>query len=111
MQSFGYVERAWASLAFELSATSDQMAKLRPAFQKAWNRRKEATKKLRDEKTRDAAVAEFQKIKQDVDAQLKVVLTKAQMTKWTTLQQQQAAQWGQRGGGGARGGQGGGGAR
>ena len=107
MRATQAVENTWAAIAFEIKVDTATLEKARPNFQKAWDDRK---KLMKDSAGDFQAIADgMTKIKADLDANLKTVLTKEQMEKlaeWEKSQQQM--RMGGPMGGGPRGGGGGG---
>ncbi len=85
MGNFMFIERSWAILCFGLGASQEQINKLRPAYQDAWNTRAEALNKLRAAEDRRAAFQEFaqtlQMIRGDLEQKLAAVLTEEQQEK------------------------------
>lgn len=117
MQAMMFVEQAWAALAFEVKVSPEQLQALYPAYQQAWDERKAAQEELRALRQqggqgREAMGQAFQKyqavlekIRADLEAAHKKVLTEEQLTQ---LQQWLEAQARMRGPGGGRPGGGGG---
>ena len=101
MQSMMYLERSWAAVNFDLKATKEQLAKLKPAYQAAWDARKAAMAKAREAQDWQAMGAAAAASQKQIEAKLKEVLTKEQMAQWQQSQQR-------RGGRPRGGGQGGG---
>lgn len=87
-----YLERAWGALSFELDATDEQIAELKPIFQAAYDSRKEAIEKARAEQNPEGLMAALQQVQSDIDAALKDTLTEEQLAEWEQVKQ--AAQGG-----------------
>jgi len=84
------VENTWAALAFEVKVDDETLKKIRPAFQKAWDKRKKLIKNSAGDFR--AIVEGMTKTKADIDKKLKEVLTEEQMKKlaeWEKTQRQQ----------------------
>ena len=94
MGNFMFIERSWAIVCFGIGALQEQINKLRPAYEDAWNTRAEAVNKLRAAEDRRAAFQEFaqtlEMIRTDLERKLASVLTKEQQEK---LQQMLQAGW------------------
>lgn len=107
MRAMQVVESTWAVIAFEVKIDNATLEKARPHLQKAWDDRK----KLQKDSAGDfQAIADgMTKIKADLDANLKTVLTKEQMEKLAEWEksQQQTRMGGPMGGGPGGGGGGG----
>lgn len=97
-----YLERAWSAVNFELEATDEQIADLKPIFQGAWETRKEAIAKAQAERNAQVAMAALQQVQSDIDAALAETLTEEQLAEWEAFKQ--AAQAGMGMGFGRRGG-------
>lgn len=112
MQNLMYMDRAWTAVSFGVEATTDQLDKLRPTFQTAFQSRLDLIKGVMEAQDRQAAmqdaITKAQQMKDEIDAKLKEVLTPDQMTKLQPMLS--FGQGGGRGGGGGAGAGGAGGA-
>jgi len=101
-----YLDRAWTALSFGLTLTDAQVAALRPTFQTSFATRAETMKTVMAAQDRQAAMqdamATMAKIKTDIDAKMKEVLTADQLA---AIQPMLTMGGGRRGGGGGGGGQ------
>ncbi len=82
-----YLERAWAALPFELDATDEQIAELKPIFQAAYDSRKAAIEKAQADQDRQTLIAALQQGQTDIDAALQDTLTEEQLAEWEQLKQ------------------------
>lgn len=97
-----YLERAWATVNFELEATTEQIEELRPVFQAKWDARKAARAIAQQTNDFQTLQATMQQIEQETEAKLKEVLTPDQYQKWEQIKSQPMGlgrRGGQRGGG------------
>jgi len=107
MRAMQAVESTWAAIAFELKVDNETLEKARPHIQEAWDARK---KVMKDSASNFRAMGDsMTKIKADMDAKLKTVLTDEQMKKlaeWEKSQQstRRMGGGGPMGGGNRRGG-------
>lgn len=103
MRATQAVQNTWAGIAFEVKVDSETLEKARPLLQKAWDDRKQL---IKDTAGDFRAIADgMTKIKADLDAKLKTVLTDEQMKKlaeWEKSQQQMPRMGGGPMGGGGR---------
>lgn len=84
-----YVERTWSALAFEIKISNQQLEKLRPSFQAAWDKRQAAFKKAMQDQNWQALGSAMEKVQAELEAKIKQVLTKEQ---WAKLQKWEEAQ-------------------
>jgi hypothetical protein len=89
------LESSWAHLCFEMKIDDKVLAKARGIYKKAWDDRVKLMKELEeagdDEGAMNAATSKADKIKADMHAKLKDVLSSAEMKKlaeWEESQQQ-----------------------
>lgn len=90
-QAMMFLERTWAAAAFEIKASPEQLMQLHPAYQKAWDERKQAQQEAQEKQDRTILRNALQKIQTDLQAQLKEVLTQEQsdqLQKWLQEQSQ-----------------------
>jgi len=81
------VENTWAAIAFEVKVSDETQKKARPLFQKAWDDRK---KLMRESAGNFNAMMEgMRKIKNDLDAGLKKILSDDEMKKLTQWERSQ----------------------
>jgi hypothetical protein len=103
MRATQAVQNTWAAIAFELKVDNETLEKVRPHLQEAWDARK---KVMKDSAGDFRAMGDsMTKIKADMDAKLKTVLTDEQMKKlaeWEESQQQTRRMGGGPMGGGGR---------
>ncbi len=90
------LEASWAHLCFEVKIDDKVLAKARGTYKEAWVKRAELMKGLEeagdDEEAMNAATSKADKIKADMHAKLKDVLSSEEMEKlaeWEESQQQQ----------------------
>jgi len=82
---FLYLERAWTVVCFDLQITDEQLLKLRPLFQAAWESRKKAVENTQGGDLAGRALALSQandQIRKDIDDGLAQVLTEDQLAQW-----------------------------
>jgi hypothetical protein len=82
-----YLERAWAAVHFELEATDEQIAELKPIFQSAYDSRKAAIEKAQADQDRQALMTALQQVQTDIDAALQDTLTEEQLAEWEQVKQ------------------------
>lgn len=102
-------EREWSVLCFEVKITPEQIAKLRPTFQWAWDEQKTAIKSAMASHSFDSAGKVMATVQSTVDSRVKIVLTKtqqAQLAKYKAAQEAARAKMRSQMGGGMGGGQG-----
>ncbi|MBC7286534.1 MAG: hypothetical protein H5T86_00515 [Armatimonadetes bacterium] len=91
MATFMFVERSWAVVCLGVGASQEQINKLLPAYRDAWKKRMDALKKAQAAKDQRAGFEEFakvaEKIRTDLEAKLKQVLTPDQFRNYQTLMQ------------------------
>lgn len=104
-----YLDQAWSNVTFELALTPDQLGKLQPTFQKAWNDRKAARADAVANNNFQGLRTTLQQQQKDLDAAIKAVLTDDQKPKWDEINKQLMNPPRRPGGGGGGGGMGGGG--
>ena len=108
-QNMMYLDRAWTALCFGVKVTPDQLTKLTPAFQTAWDARVEIMKKMVGAADFRAAMQEaapaMQQSRQDLEAKLKEALTPEQLTQLEALLRMGGGPPGGRRQGGGQGGQ------
>lgn len=102
-------DREWSVLCFEVKITPEQIAKLRPTFQWAWDEQKTAMKSAIASHSFDNAAKTMASVQSTVDSRVKIVLTKsqqAQLAKYKAAQEAARAKMRQQMGGGMGGGMG-----
>lgn len=92
------LERTWAALNFEIKASPEQLMKLYPAYQKAWDERKQAQQEAREKQDRTILRNALQQLQTDLQAQLKEVLTQEQLDQLQKWLQEQSQLMGPRAG-------------
>ncbi len=107
MQGMILIDRMWTAICFGVKANPEQLTKLTPDFQAAWDARAEALKQAAATQNPDAAMQAMKQIRENLDAKVKEVLTPEQLTQLQALLQVGQGQ-GRGQGRGQRGGQGGG---
>ena len=85
-----FLDSSWCALAFEVGVSADQAAKLRPAYQAAWNQRKAALAKAQKTQNYQALMGLGDKQKATLEAKIRQVLSAQQYARWRKWQQQQA---------------------
>ena len=101
-----YLQRAWTIVCFDLKISDEQLLKLRPGFQAAYDKQQAATKQAREQQNWEALGAVMQQVRQELDGALQGALTPEQMTQFQKQQQQMMqGGMGRRGGMGGMGGQ------
>ena len=90
------LESSWAHLCFEMKIADEVMGKARGVYKEAWDKRAKLMKGLEDagddQNAMNAATSDAEKIKADMLAKLKDVLSSEEMKKlaeWEESQQQQ----------------------
>jgi hypothetical protein len=84
-----FLESSWLALAFEIGISSDQLAKLRPAYQAAWNQRKSAFAQAQKTQNYQSLMTLGDKQKATLEAKIRQVLNGQQYSRWQKYQQQQ----------------------
>ena len=77
-RSFTWVERSWTAVSFEVGATDDVLVALRPTYQDAYAARDAALTQAMDAGNAEILTDALKKIKADVRAELKRLLTDEQ---------------------------------
>ncbi|MCX7044508.1 MAG: hypothetical protein NTX50_03345 [Candidatus Sumerlaeota bacterium] len=106
-QAMQSVQSYWLVLSADPKFEDAKLTALRPAFQKAWEARDKARSSMRDPGGMTSATAAMKIVSEDLEKELKKVLTEDQLAK---LKEATAAMGGNRGGGPGGGAPGGGGA-
>jgi hypothetical protein len=88
--SMMFLDSSWCALAFEVGISADQAAKLRPAYQAAWNQRKAALAKAQKSRDYQSLMGLGDKQKATLEAKIRQVLSGQQYARWLKWQQQQA---------------------
>lgn len=73
------VDNCWEGLPFELKVTDETLNEVRPSFQKAWDARKEAARKLKQSRNKQPFVKALQKLNDELLEALKESLSPAEM--------------------------------
>lgn len=102
------IDQQWAALCFQINISPEQVAKLRPTFQWAWQQHQAAMQKAMASHSFEAAAKTITSVQSTVDSRVKMVLSKSQQAQWakykSNLEAQRAKMRSQMGGMG-RGGQ------
>ena len=84
-----FLESSWLALTFEIGISSDQIAKLRPAYQAAWNQRKSAFAQAQKSQNYQSLMPLADRQKATLQARIRQVLNGQQYSRWQKYQQQQ----------------------
>ena len=82
-----FLESSWLALTFEIGISSDQIAKLRPAYQAAWNQRKSAFAQAQKSRNFQALMTLGAKQQTTLQGKIRQVLNGQQYSRWNRANQ------------------------